>query len=649
MLDQPEVGEVLIHESPIMKFVAMLAGAVALLVAGAVSGGSKSPGIWRVTAADIGGGQVLVRWDESEGPVEFLVERAPAWSGAAPVFNDRTFLIDTPSSDEVSYRVRCVRTGRVSLWVRVMVVSVRAPPEDENSEGILRGVRIGTNGWAELSPLLESRVIYVSSSRGSDSNDGLSPERPKRTIAAGYRLLRDREPDWLLLRSGDTWEEGQLWWTKSGRSPSERMVMGSYGEGPRPLWKTGTQSGIAGDPKGRGLAHANLVFRDLRLVQHRNEGTSGGSGFQLLNGWRDVLIENCLVERYRVNLCFQAYTEGVRQSRIAVRRSVIVDALATNEAHAQGIFAEGVDGLLLEENVLDRNGWGPGAMTANIFRHNVYVQTKVGGDSGCTNVVTRGNISARAAATGLMQRPGGVVEGNLFLQNPIAVQFGYSGGPPVGGVVRGNVVLDARDIRPGEPRAFGVWVTNVDGALIERNIVAHQETATYNAVGLNVDGRYAKVVVRDNIVYAWAEPSGGGAALTWHGSALSGMEIVGNQFQQVRGGGLVGHYAELSDGFSYRGNRYYGVRGGRDEFWTAVTYAQWLERTGERESSFALVQYADTERTIARYMEHLGLSGGLDEFLREAREQGRHRWRPEYAADAVNRWVAAGFVYAAHE
>src|SRR5690606_36580387 len=62
---------------------------------------------------------------------------------------------------------------------------------------------IGPDGWTILTPCADSRVVYVSSSQGNDAFDGLSEATPKRTIAAGYALLRDGYPDWLLLKSGD--------------------------------------------------------------------------------------------------------------------------------------------------------------------------------------------------------------------------------------------------------------------------------------------------------------------------------------------------------------------------------------------------------------------------------------------------------------
>src|SRR3954470_8713139 len=88
--------------------------------------------------------------------------------------------------------------------------------------------QVGPDGWTQFSPSGDSRLIYVSTS-GNDSNSGLNSWEPKRTIAAGADLLRDGYPDWLLLRSGETWNETLPGWGKGGRSASEPMRVAVFG------------------------------------------------------------------------------------------------------------------------------------------------------------------------------------------------------------------------------------------------------------------------------------------------------------------------------------------------------------------------------------------------------------------------------------
>src|SRR4051812_41838799 len=77
-------------------------------------------------------------------------------------------------------------------------------------------------------------TIHVSSSAGMDGQDGLTPATAVSTIRRGQALLRNGQGDRLLLKRGDTFAEALGNWNKSGKSPDEPLVIGAYGEGPRP-------------------------------------------------------------------------------------------------------------------------------------------------------------------------------------------------------------------------------------------------------------------------------------------------------------------------------------------------------------------------------------------------------------------------------
>src|SRR4029453_11031609 len=129
-------------------------------------------------------------------------------------------------------------------------------------------------GWTTLSPSRDTRLVYVSSSTGDDRNEGRTPASPKRTIAAGKALLRDRSADWLLLLRGDSWDEALGQWTKSGRSPQEPMVVAGFGRSPeRPLLRTGTADGVT--TLGSGGAPPtteNVSFVGLAFGSHAPQG-----------------------------------------------------------------------------------------------------------------------------------------------------------------------------------------------------------------------------------------------------------------------------------------------------------------------------------------------------------------------------------------
>src|SRR5205823_11260695 len=78
-------------------------------------------------------------------------------------------------------------------------------------------------------------TIPVSSGTGVDGQDGLTAESAVKTIRRGQALLRNGQGDRLLLKRGDTFAEALGNWNKSGKSPDEPLVIGAYGEGPRPV------------------------------------------------------------------------------------------------------------------------------------------------------------------------------------------------------------------------------------------------------------------------------------------------------------------------------------------------------------------------------------------------------------------------------
>src|SRR6185369_2176897 len=108
----------------------------------------------------------------------------------------------------------------------------------------MMSVSLDASGFTVVTPSHDSRVVYVSTSEGSDSNNGLSPDDPVRSLARGESLVRNGSPDQLLLKRGDVWNESFGGFAKSGRGTDEPLVISTYGSGERPWIKTGDQVGI---------------------------------------------------------------------------------------------------------------------------------------------------------------------------------------------------------------------------------------------------------------------------------------------------------------------------------------------------------------------------------------------------------------------
>jgi hypothetical protein len=213
-------------------------------------------------------------------------------------------------------------------------------------------------GWTVFEPSLGTRIVHVSA-QGNDGADGLTPDSAKRTVQAGVDALRDRSSDWLLLRRGDTFggSSGQahVRLSKSGRSPTEPIVIGSYG--PR-LHRPILQNFELEHAGAGNLAVVHLRFPNTLLVL-------GGSA-------ENITVEGCMFEGE--GIVSNASKTGGRRKNVAIRRNV---AVRTNTP----FFFGSVDGLLIEENVIYRpaeNGKG---------NHGMYL-TRVGN----SNVTTRGNL-----------------------------------------------------------------------------------------------------------------------------------------------------------------------------------------------------------------------------------------------------------------
>lgn len=225
------------------------------------------------------------------------------------------------------------------------------------------------DGWTELSPSAESRVIYVSSSTGNDSNDGLSEATPLRTLDRGLSKLRSGQPDWLLFKRGDTFTGTFGNFQFAGMSADKPLVVGGYGNGPRPKFYTGASPAFN--------FSGSFVREHVAITSlHLEPGTGHpAGGIRMVTGAvKDVLVEDCYLSQYYVNIIVQGVSTD-KIENVRIRRNVILDARGST--HAQAIYASHTHGLLIEGNIIDRNGWDSDAgrsASATIFAHNCYIQ-----------------------------------------------------------------------------------------------------------------------------------------------------------------------------------------------------------------------------------------------------------------------------------
>jgi len=126
-----------------------------------------------------------------------------------------------PITDELTWMLSTTLDGgplpEAAGTIQSMVVSLDDLPIGSPVYFAIKGVdRAGNEstlsnssyGWTIFKPSTDTRIVYVSSSTGNDSWDGLAPEwngknGPKKTVTAGKALIRKASSDWLLFKRGD--------------------------------------------------------------------------------------------------------------------------------------------------------------------------------------------------------------------------------------------------------------------------------------------------------------------------------------------------------------------------------------------------------------------------------------------------------------
>jgi hypothetical protein len=339
-----------------------------------------------------------------------------------------------------------------------------------------------------------------------------------------------------------------------------------------------------------------------------------------------------------------------------VRRCVVQGAWSTR-GHCQGCFFNEVHGLLLEENVLDHNGWNlETSDLPTVFNHNVYITIE------CDNVVARGNIVTRGSTTGLYCRTNGILENNLCVDNSPALNLGRitkfrpSG---VTGRVSGNVVIGSptrrghKDIRIA---SNGIEIGNINrhGVIVEDNIVIGTDGAEGFALKispLGVGVHNAKF--RRNVVYNWPR------MLSWVGTPgdelakhqLSGIAFENNLFQlqqhkEADVSSIRCRDTETAQGVAFRDNLLFHepIDAKCVELLARqLTLGEWLSEGEDLGNNIEKVEFVAPDRTVGTYHEAIGKEATLEAFLQEACKQSKHNWRKEYTAKAVIEYVREGF------
>lgn len=546
-----------------------------------------------------------------------------------------------------------------------------------------------SSGWTVFSPSSDTRLIYVSAAGsdttgtyyapsdpaiGSDPQHPVGVIKPFLTYAQAQTVARSGSPDWILFNRGDTFSNVATITPKSGRSKTEYFLISSYGSGALPVLKSvksSNQSLMEASTSGNSLRY--FALKDVDCYASNRDPTNlidwtGGAdanvGFNLLTDtgtYKQILFEG-VIFRFFANNTIQLYGASTGSiSDFVIRRCSILDNYYDG-AHSQGIYANGLQGILIEECVFDHNGWHDPALggtlgIATMFNHNTYF-------CDCHNVTFRNNIFMRGSSMnnkftanlGVGSASNINLENNLYLDGEIGVGMGGNVNTSykfIGSRIVGNVFTEiGRSCPTNRNLGWGLDVEDWDGGVVDSNYFLHNTTTQVSdSYAISVEGGTRNVSITKNVVYDLDDlgqnPNGAGIRVKSR-PAKSGITVSGNFFQEPVQKLYMADFAVASDvaGFLFSDNSYYLKAGVTAAFRVAgadTSWAKWSAATNDT-SSISKVLFLEPTRSIATYQGSLGATSSIDSFITACRNQSRDSWDARYTAEAVTAWLKAGFV-----
>jgi len=517
--------------------------------------------------------------------------------------------------------------------------------------------RAEENGFTTFDPLPTSRLVYVSAS-GNDASDGQAA-RPVRTIRRAGELVRDGQHDFILIKRGETFRGETLSRFKSGQDKSHPMVIATYGPSlERPRIEV---EGEFIDHNGRPRSYLAVI--GLHLVHAGKDPKSAsfdGNGKQLLRFVGEgsgILVEDCVLSFSGIGIqgSGDRYYDDVQIRRTVIEQVYSLgtckegDKRGSSSHRPSGIFAKQVRGLLIEDSLLDHNGWNEDAETAcaTIFNHNAYLNA--------SQLVIRNNFFARASSIHVKLKasdPGEMrdilIEDNFMIHGEVGVSIGGNNDAPhrfTNSIIRSNVFFGIGTTRPtGRKLAWAVEARDNDGLLIQRNLFLNQEApGVTNAFAVDLTGGTERnVKVLDNFIYR--VPSRGLRAQVAPGH--QGIEVSRNVFFAAELSAAMIEHDGPFDGYTYSQNRYASAAPPGSWFKTKggpTDLDGWTKASGETGgASLGTPQVVDA-RSAESYGKELGVPTTLPDLLAAFRSQSRLHWDEARTARAINAYMRAGY------
>lgn len=375
---------------------------------------------------------------------------------------------------------------------------------------------------------------------GDVANDGLSAAKPKQLAS---QLPRLQGGDKVLFARGGSWVDASMNIYVATASATNPVTWDSYaphwGGTAKPILLEARQKYLFNlNDGGAKAADGGYVIRNLDL---RGGGVFGGvrgglAGVFLYWAVNDVLIDNVEISGF-TNGVYTAHNpaaaNGWENYRVTIRNSYLHNNLMSS-------FLGGASELVIENNVLDRNG------ERAILDHDLYI-------SSAARAVIRGNTITRSAldingncSGSAIVVHGGVdgltIENNKILQKPGSVPqcFGIeiSGGYPDTSpseyfndvTIRGNTVVDVGYI--------GIGLRGCNRCVVENNQLVWTGKGGSQAISMSVNTPSATdqlgtaLTIRNNSIFM-ADASGSPGVIrlvdegTGH-SVISNLIVLGS-------------------------------------------------------------------------------------------------------------------------
>jgi len=186
-------------------------------------------------------------------------------------------------------------------------------------------IDLRTPQWLDATQTSGSIIVHVSKEASADDSNPGTVASPIRTLSEAWLRVTDSQADWILHRRGDAWSDETYTINKSGASPTQPIVIGAYGSGPRPIFETSSGAGSIQQMDGGGV-RANVLIRSIRfqpvgwISGNLSRAPQNGIGLRWVE-CSNYVIEDCTFEGFRLPLQITLSSRGgpIAHKRIVIR------------------------------------------------------------------------------------------------------------------------------------------------------------------------------------------------------------------------------------------------------------------------------------------------------------------------------------------